>query len=342
MPPAIFLKILAQLAPPFVRKVPGHLQLRETPMLAKETEFDYQSAFARNLGLVNEDEQAKLRAARVALPGLGGVGGAHLQGLARMGIGAFHLADPDIFETVNFNRQLGATMTTIGCRKVHVMAQLAASINPSADVKAFSDGLTPENVDAFLQDVDVVVDGLEFFAMSVRRLLYRECRVRGIPVVNAGPIGYGAALLVFTADGISFDEFFGIDDSMTRAEQLLAMGLALGPGLAGDLDPKRVDFENEKGPALASACLLCAALASTEVLKLVTGRGTVTVAPAGKYFDPFRGQILPLKIQPNFQSAEGRTRRDRCFERFPALKAMHVRESLARKRVANTFSEATR
>lgn len=200
-------------------------------------EFLYDQAFARNLGLVSEAEQAKLRQIRVALPGLGGVGGAHLQALVRMGVGAFNLADPDAYEVVNFNRQLGATMPTVGRGKAEVMAQMARDINPEASVRTFPDGITPKNIDAFLDGVDVVVDGIEFFRIEDRRMLYKHCRAKGIPVVNAGPIGYGASVIVFTPDGPSFDEYFAINDEMTRAEQLLAFGLGLGPGLRAGLGP---------------------------------------------------------------------------------------------------------
>ncbi len=167
--------------------------------------------------------------------------------------------------------------------------------------------------------MDVVVDGIEFFCIDVRRMLYRACRSRGIPIVTAGPIGYGAALLVFPSDGISFDEYFCINDAMTRAEQLLAFGLALGPGLANDLDPSRIDFEGEKGPALGSACLLCAAVAATEVVKLVTGRGTLAAVPNGIYFDPFRCSTLPLHSQSNLSENARLAIRDQCFERFPRM-----------------------
>src|SRR6185295_14115220 len=92
--------------------------------------FSYDQAFTRNLGLVSPREQERLRRTCVALPGLGGVGGAHLQALARMGIGAFHLADPDTFEVANFNRQLGASMATVGRSKAEVMAETVSQINP--------------------------------------------------------------------------------------------------------------------------------------------------------------------------------------------------------------------
>ena len=78
--------------------------------------FSYQEAFARHLGLFNPEEQKRLRSSRVAIAGMGGVGGIHLITLARLGIGAFHIADPDHFELVNFNRQYGATPATAWAR----------------------------------------------------------------------------------------------------------------------------------------------------------------------------------------------------------------------------------
>jgi molybdopterin/thiamine biosynthesis adenylyltransferase len=294
--------------------------------MAATPQFNYETAFARNLGLVSEEEQGLLRNTRVALPGLGRVGGAHVQALARMGIAQFHLADPDTFDLANFNRQLGATMTTVGSSKAAVMEDLVRSINPEAGLRVFGCGIDAATIDHFLDGVDVVVDGIEFFCMEARRLLYRECRTRGIPVVNAGPIGYGASLLVFLPDGPSFDAYFGLSDSQTRAEQLLSFGLGLGPGLSSDLDPARIDFKAEKGPALAPACLMCAALAATEVLKLVTKRGTPTAAPNGVYFDPFRGQITPLRPVSAIPVDERVGIFARCFDRFPALLEMHLEE----------------
>ena len=297
--------------------------------------FHYEDAFSRNLGLLSESEQARLRNSCVALPGLGGVGGAHLQALARLGVGAFHLADLDIFEVVNFNRQLGATLPTVGSRKIDVSAETLRSINPETRIKVFPEGISTSNIDAFLQGVDVVVDGIEFFRIEVRRLLYGACRNRGIPVVNAGPIGYGAAVMVFTAKGMSFDEFFGLDDQMTRAEQLVAFNAGLTPGTRGDIDPTRVDVEAEKGPALVSACLLCAATAATEVLKLVCGRGRPAIAPHGLYYDPYRGRILRLRPRPSLtRSLRGRILRRIVFRRFPALRLLHERELEGRRSAA--------
>ena len=298
--------------------------------MESQSAFNYDTAFSRNIGLVNRDEQRRLQNTRVAVPGLGGVGGAHIHALARLGIGAFHLADPDTFDVVNFNRQFGATMATVGRSKTAVSAEEIRAINPDARITEFSDGISPENIDAFLSGVDVVIDGIEFFRMKTRRMLYAACRARGIPIVNAGPIGYGAAVLVFMPTGSSFEEHFGLTDEMTQAEQLLALALGLAPRLKSDIDPAAINLEGGKGPALASACFLCAAAAATEVLKLVCKRGKMSTAPHGVYYDPYRGKTYALKRRPALRSLTGRILRWFAFRQAPAFKAMHLRELAAR------------
>ena len=87
--------------------------------------FDYDIAFSRNLGWVTEAEQAVLRSRRIAIAGLGGVGGSHLLTLTRLGVGKFNIADLDVFELANFNRQAGASLSHIGRTKVEVLRELA-------------------------------------------------------------------------------------------------------------------------------------------------------------------------------------------------------------------------
>ena len=90
--------------------------------------FSYDQAFARNLGWLTRDEQRKLQRTRVAIAGLGGVGGVYLTTLARLGIGAFTIADFDHFAIANFNRQAGATVSTLDRPKLEVMARMARDI----------------------------------------------------------------------------------------------------------------------------------------------------------------------------------------------------------------------
>lgn len=79
--------------------------------------FDYSQAFSRNLGWITSDEAELLKKKKVAIAGMGGVGGQYCEVLARLGISNFQLADPDSFEQVNFNRQNGSGMSTVGRKK---------------------------------------------------------------------------------------------------------------------------------------------------------------------------------------------------------------------------------
>src|SRR5690606_32011775 len=113
--------------------------------------FDYEAAFSRNIGWVTEAEQHALRGKRVAIAGMGGVGGVHLLTLARLGIGAFNIADFDTFDLVNFNRQAGAMVSALGRPKVDVLAEMAADINPELDIRRFPQGVAQDNLDDFLR-----------------------------------------------------------------------------------------------------------------------------------------------------------------------------------------------
>ncbi|MDP2784963.1 MAG: ThiF family adenylyltransferase, partial [Sulfurimicrobium sp.] len=131
------------------------------------TEFDYDSAFSRNLGIVSTDEQARLRQSTVAIAGMGGVGGDYLISLVRAGVGGFHIAEFDEFELANFNRQYGANTRTLGRGKIQVMLEYALEINPDLRVKIFDKGLDVGNIDAFLSGVDLAVDAVDIFAVDM-------------------------------------------------------------------------------------------------------------------------------------------------------------------------------
>lgn len=131
--------------------------------------FSYDEAFSRNIGWVTEAEQQRLRQARVAIGGLG-VGGVHLLTLARLGIGRFAIADFDVFDIANFNRQVGATVSSLHRPKIDVLQGMARDINPEVELSLFPDGVQEDTLDEFLKGVDIYVDGLDFFAFSARRM----------------------------------------------------------------------------------------------------------------------------------------------------------------------------
>lgn len=181
--------------------------------------FNYDLAFSRNLGWITPEEQQIIKKKKIAIAGLGGVGGVHLLTLCRMGFESFHIADFDIFEIHNFNRQAGAFVSTIGKSKLQSMKAMAKDINPQAQIKEFPQGINKDNVEEFLSGVDLYLDGLDFFAFSARELVFQKVSQLGIPAVTAGPLGMGASLVNFLPGTMTFDEYFGLSKAKNDQER---------------------------------------------------------------------------------------------------------------------------
>lgn len=255
--------------------------------------FNYFSAFSRNLGWVSEKEQLTLKNKRIAIAGMGGVGGAHLLTLTRLGIENFSIADMDTFELANFNRQAGAKMSTIDHPKIDIMAKMATDINPELSLNTFNEGINTNNIDSFLEGVDLYVDGLDFFAVKIRREVFSACAEKNIPSITVAPLGMGAALLSFTPDSMSFEEYFQLEGHPEN-EQLLRFLVGLSPAMLQMgylIDNSKVDFKAHKGPSTPMACNLCAGIAATTALKILLKRGDVVKAPYGLHFDAYKNKL---------------------------------------------------
>lgn len=256
--------------------------------------FPYQQAFSRNIGWVTPKEQDILRNKRIAIAGMGGVGGIHLLTLARLGVGAFNIADFDVFDIVNFNRQVGATISSVGKSKVTVLADMAKDINPELDIRIFSGGVNHNNLSDFFSGVDLYVDGLDFFAFSARQTTFASCANLGIPAITAAPLGMGAALLNFIPGSMTFEEYFQWGD-LPEDEKALRFLLGLAPaGLHAPylVDPSSINLAERRGPSIIMGCQLCAGVAATEALKILLNRGKVLAAPHGIHFDAYRNKLV--------------------------------------------------
>ncbi|WP_210544171.1 ThiF family adenylyltransferase [Rhodoferax sp. PAMC 29310] len=261
--------------------------------MATPNTFAYDHAFSRNIGWVTQAEQAKLKKSRIAIAGLGGVGGAHLLTLARLGVECFNIADFDDFDIHNMNRQAGAFMPFMGQSKIDTMAHMAQDINPEMDLRLFSQGVLPDNVDEFLRDVDVYVDGLDFFALPARRMVFAKCREKGIPALTAAPLGMGVAFLYFSPVGMSFEEYFKVE-GVESQEQYARFIAGLSPAMIQRdylVAPEAVNFQEKRGPSTIMACDLCAGVMGTSVLKILLGRGTLKAAPWGMHFDAYHQRL---------------------------------------------------
>ncbi|KQN40265.1 thiamine biosynthesis protein ThiF [Sphingomonas sp. Leaf407] len=146
------------------------------------TGFDYGEMTTRNRGFVSEAEQARLRAACVLIPGVGGMGGAAFMALVRAGVGRFVIADIDTFEVSNLNRQLFATLDTVGMGKAAAARDGALRINPQAEIEVLG-GEWPHALDRLVAMADVIVNGMDDAAAGVH--LYRRAQAGGRTVIDA-------------------------------------------------------------------------------------------------------------------------------------------------------------
>ena len=105
--------------------------------MSERPAFSYDELVTRNAGFITPAEQRVLRDGRVFVCGVGGMGGAALQSLVRAGVGNFALADMDVFETSNLNRQLFATLDTVGRPKVAATSAAIARINPEIGLTTY-------------------------------------------------------------------------------------------------------------------------------------------------------------------------------------------------------------
>ena len=140
--------------------------------------------FARTELLIGEDGLKKLRRARVAVFGIGGVGGYAVEALARSGVGHFLLVDNDVVGESNLNRQIIALRSTLGRYKTAVMKERIADICPETEVETQECFFLPEHADRFdFGAFDYVVDAID--TVSGKLELAVSCQKAGTPLISA-------------------------------------------------------------------------------------------------------------------------------------------------------------
>lgn len=140
--------------------------------------------FSRTGMLIEEKGVEILGRSRVAVFGVGGVGGYVVEALARSGVGAIDLIDNDTVSISNINRQIIATHDTVGRDKVEVMRERILSINPDAEVNGVKCFFLPENADEFdFTKYDYVVDAVD--TVSAKLEIIERARAAGVPVISS-------------------------------------------------------------------------------------------------------------------------------------------------------------
>lgn len=146
--------------------------------------------FMRNIPALSESDQTELSNKRVLIVGCGGLGGYICECLVRAGVGHITVADGDVFEETNLNRQLLSTDTTLGMNKAIVAKERAKQINPCVDFIAHPVFFSCDNADELMEGADIVIDALD--SIDTRLTLEDECAERDLVMVHGAVSGWNA------------------------------------------------------------------------------------------------------------------------------------------------------
>lgn len=260
----------------------------------------------RSMGFWNEATQQALLDTHIAVGGSGGMG--YLVGieLAHMGVQNFTIADPEPFEPSNSNRVLGAREDTYGHNKAEVFKSEIQKINSGANIRIFTEGVNPHNLNEFMDGAHVVIDALELSMPELGTMVAQRARKIGAFVVNAEYIGHGAQVTSFDPNSdMTFERFFGIkiDENASIeevAEQASKQTIATDRMMAyippyADLSTLQALKDGAPLPSNMIGAGLAAQMAVAETLKHVRNRVgehsvvPTTIAPEVRWMDAYTG-----------------------------------------------------
>lgn len=259
----------------------------------------YKDIFDRNIGLLSDSEQEKLKNSSVAVFGVGGLGGIISEVLVRSGVGHLKIIDKDRFETSNLNRQNFAFTDTIGQLKVDVTDRFLKKINPDLMTEKYLK-VDKSNIMAILNNTDVVFLALDDVIPIL--LISRNARKRNIPVVEGWALPYGN-VRVFTGENQPLEEVYHleipdgeVDNLSTEVRRVLNQNMLFELKKIKDISayfPKDAMERIEKGKITSFAPMVwfTAVLMSIEGVKIMLGWGTVPTSSDFTLYDPFTHTI---------------------------------------------------
>ena len=167
--------------------------------------------YVRNMKTFSPQDQVALLKARVSVVGLGGLGGAVVEVLARMGIGILNLIDGDTFEDSNLNRQFLSTPSLLTKSKAEAAVQRIKKINASLEINAHPQFLNAQNGEDLLNQSDVVIDCLD--NVRTRFVLEGSCKQIGVPLVSAAVAGSSGQVTTIFPDDQGLKLIYGEQDN---------------------------------------------------------------------------------------------------------------------------------
>jgi molybdopterin/thiamine biosynthesis adenylyltransferase len=171
----------------------------------------YRERTDRNIGWITREEQAMIHGAVIGVAACGGMGGEIAEKFLRLGVGELRIADNEVFDTSNINRQFAAARGSVGCSKAARTAQLLRDITDDTTLLVYPQGICEESVLRFVCGCDIVCDEIELWCVGARILLHRIARAVDIPIVVCNTVGFGSHLFLFTPRSTTVEECLGMD-----------------------------------------------------------------------------------------------------------------------------------
>ncbi len=220
--------------------------------------------FSRTAMLIGEEALKKLASSRVAIFGVGGVGGYVIEALARSGVGEFDLIDNDTVNITNINRQIIATHDTIGRDKVEVARERILSINPSAQVNTYKVFYLPENADKFdFSQYDYIVDAVDTVTAKIDIIV--NAKEKGVPVISSMGTGNKLDPTQFMVADIYETSVCPLARVMRR--ELKKRGINSLKVLYSKEEPKTQDTEERTPSSIAFVPSVAGLIIAGEVIK---------------------------------------------------------------------------
>jgi molybdopterin/thiamine biosynthesis adenylyltransferase len=170
----------------------------------------YAERIDRNIGWITREEQNMLRQTVIGVAGCGGMGAQLAEKFLRLGIGEVRIADSEMFDVSNINRQFAANKHTIGKSKAFETARMLRAIADDTTIVVYPHGISEHTAESFVAGCDVVCDEIEFWCAAARIALHQNARSLGVPVFVANTVGFGSHVFLFTPSSATMEECLGM------------------------------------------------------------------------------------------------------------------------------------
>lgn len=238
-------------------------------MPEKYDEMPYWEMMSRQMGVLTKSQQLKLKNSQICVLGCGGIGGAALEMLARMGVGSVRIVDKDSFDLSNLNRQIMSNFNSVGKSKTKVTQERIRSVNPFVEVEAFEEELDSKNVDRIIQGSTLVIDALDNLISRV--IVSRSALKLNIPFIHGAIHGTMGQVSIFTPETPQYEKLFSLP--------------SFNKDLSGKVINEVLELSKKVPPVIASSANIVGCLQASEALKLITKIGSPILAPKVLNFD---------------------------------------------------------